>query len=108
SRWGDWGLSFTFRESQTLSVVPLACDQITIEGAQPGDSFVVSCPAGCEMGSVWGTGIYTDDSNLCTAAAHAGEITLEAGGVFELVYLTGVEDHIASEQNGIESASWDS
>lgn len=108
SSWGGWDLSFTFQETEVLDVIPLTCDQVTIAGAKPGDSFVASCPAGCATGEVWGTGIYTDESNLCTAAAHAGEITLEDGGLFELIYLTGVEDHPATEQNGIESSSWGS
>ncbi|MDQ7025807.1 MAG: LCCL domain-containing protein [Anaerolineae bacterium] len=90
------------------SEIDLECGQSTVEGAEAGDEFTVTCSAGCSQGSIWGTDVYTDDSDICTAAAHAGVITLEEGGTFTLFYIDGIEDHPASEQNGIESSSWGS
>ena len=39
----------------------------------------VACPAGGSASRVWGTGIYTDDSSICTAAVHSGIITFRDG-----------------------------
>lgn len=107
SSWGAWSLSFTVDITMSSSL-QLECGQRTIEGAEIGSSYTVTCPAGCSQGSVWGTDTYTDDSDICTAAAHAGIISLEEGGTFDMTYVEGLDDHPASEQNGIESSSWGS
>ncbi len=60
-------------------------------------------------GAVWGSGIYTDDSSLCTAALHAGVVGL-AGGVITAVPAAGQGSYDASVQNGVSSdsyGSWD-
>lgn len=40
------------------------------------DVFTIDCPSGCGdiSGNLWGTGIYTDDSFICSAAIHDGRI----------------------------------
>lgn len=101
SNWGSWDISFAFSGE-------LACGQRSIDGAEIGDSYLVTCPANCDAGSVWGTDTYTSDSDICTAAAHAGISTLETGGTFILEISEGLEDYPATEQNGIESSSWGS
>jgi hypothetical protein len=88
------------------SEIELECGQTSVEGAEPGTSYLATCPSDCDAGSIWGTDIYTDDSDICTAAAHAGVITLEEGGTFEIHYIDGIEEHPASEQNDIESSEW--
>lgn len=108
STWGSWDRSFGFGTLPKDDVIEFTCFDTTIEGAQAGEVYTGSCPSGCEAGSIWGTGVYTDDSNICTAAAHAGAIDLEEGGEFTIVYLGGQESYPASEQNGIESSEWDS
>ena len=45
-----------------------------------GERFSFACPAGGAAGRIWGTDIYTDDSSICTAAVHAGVITLAGAG----------------------------
>lgn len=104
SDWGSWGRSFGFGSS----AFALSCDDSTIEGAEPGDTFQVSCPAACDAGSIWGTNVYTDDSTICTAAAHAGVIAQSDGGEFTLAYIGGQEEYPASEQNEISSSDWGS
>jgi hypothetical protein len=52
---------------------------------------------------VWGTDTYTDDSSICTAAAHAGLITLEDGGEVTFVFTQGQDVWPASERNGVTS-----
>ena len=65
----------------------------------------VQCPADCGSNSVWGTDVYTDDSSICTAAVHAGEISLE-GGIVRIELRDGQTSYEASERNGIESSSY--
>src|SRR5690242_14875387 len=45
------------------------------------ESLTCSCPSGFVQSSVWGSGPYTADSDVCTAALHAGVIGLEGGRV---------------------------
>ena len=84
-----------------LLAVPLAAAQVAPDGPQrlaqqPGGTdwndtatefrgqngahFVYTCPSYGTASSVWGTDVYTDDSSVCTAAVHAGRITLAGGG----------------------------
>ncbi len=84
----------------------VSCEQPNLEDLQVGESAIVSCDIACTAGNVWGTDVYTTDSDLCTAAAHAGVIELEEGGIFVVNMLQGREAYIASEQNGIVSSEW--
>jgi hypothetical protein len=109
SSWGSWPRSISFGETpRNGELIQFSCFDTTVEGAQVGDTYAGSCPAGCEAGSVWGTGIYTDDSSICTAAAHAGAISLSDGGDFTLVFLAGQASYGASEENNIVSFEWGS
>lgn len=71
-----------------------------------GETFVIECPPNGTEYSVWGVGPYTDDSSVCTAAVHAGKITLEDGGIVEFK-ITGPQDgYEGSTNNGITTNSW--
>jgi len=68
-------------------------------------SLQCACPSGAPSGSVWGTGIYTSDSNICTAAIHAGVIGTGGGQI--LVVMGGrQESYSGSSQNGITTSDW--
>ncbi len=69
------------------------------------DSYACTCEAGFIEGGVWGTNIYSTDSNICAAAQHAGAITA-AGGVVKAVRAAGQETYPATTQNGITSQQW--
>lgn len=73
-----------------------------------GDSMTGICPAGCDPTIIWGTDVYTNDSGLCTAAAHAGVITLAEGGPITIIREPGRDEYPASTQNGITSEPWGS
>ena len=45
-----------------------------------GTVFTLTCEPNGTPGDVWGTDPYSDDSSLCTAAVHAGKITVQKGG----------------------------
>ncbi|MGZ8474813.1 MAG: LCCL domain-containing protein [Candidatus Limnocylindria bacterium] len=64
------------------------------------------CPPGGTPGSSWGTDVYTDDSSVCTAAVHAGAITVEEGGIVTIEIRPGQDAYEASERNGIASRAW--
>ena len=45
-----------------------------------GQQFDYVCPPDGGIRDIWGTGIYSDDSSVCTAAVHMGMLTRETGG----------------------------
>jgi|GEM_PF-2485091 len=71
------------------------------------ETYVVKCPLckGTE-GTVWGTDIYTDDSSVCLAAAHAGTIDLEVGGLLLVTMSEGLDEYTGSEANGVTTSDY--
>lgn len=70
------------------------------------ESYECLCPPQAESyGSVWGSGPYTSDSNVCLAAAHAGVIGPQGGGVVAYAF-AGMDSYEASLANGIQTSSW--
>jgi hypothetical protein len=72
-----------------------------------GRLVVYRCPANGTPGWVWGTDVYSDDSSVCTAAVHAGRITLAQGGVVTFEVRPGQASYQGSTRNGITSDDWD-
>ena len=68
-------------------------------------TYTCACPAGPARGSVWGSGPYTADSDICTAARHAGMIT-DDGGPVMAIRLDGMAEYPASERNGVQTSRW--
>lgn len=71
-----------------------------------GERFVFECPPWGTVGSVWGTDIYTDDSSVCTAAVHAGRITLAGGGRVVIEILPGQQAYTGSNRNRVASSGY--
>ncbi len=71
-----------------------------------GARFAYTCPANGTAGTVWGTDVYTDDSSVCTAAVHAGRISLARGGSVTIEMRDGQSSYTASKRNGITSLSY--
>jgi hypothetical protein len=69
--------------------------------------FDYDCPANGQTGPVWGTGTYTDDSSVCTAAVHDGLITREDGGTVRISIRSGRASYPGSFRNGVRSMPWD-
>lgn len=55
---------------------------------------------------VWGSDVYTDDSSICTAAVHAGAITLEEGGEVVIEMRAGETSYRGTTTNGIRTEPW--
>ena len=73
-----------------------------------GEHYDYDCSAGGEPHIVWGTDIYTDDSSVCTAAVHLGEITLEDGGSVTIEIADGLDSYEGTERNGIDTSEYPS
>lgn len=71
------------------------------------DTYACSCPADARKGSVWGSGPYTADSDLCTAARHAGVIT-KTGGDINVTRMPGQSSYDGSRRNDVTSNNWGS
>ena len=72
-----------------------------------GATVVYDCPAGGPPGKAWGDLVYTDDSSVCTAAVHAGAITVDAGGAVTIRIRSGQAGYVGTERNGIRTRPWD-
>ncbi len=53
--------------------------------------------------TVWGTGVYTDDSHLGTAAVHAGVLRAGQKGVVKVTMLAGQAKYAGTTRNGVTS-----
>ena len=73
-----------------------------------GEEVTYDCPPADEsrIDTVWGTEVYTDDSSICTAAVHAGAITVEDGGEVTIEITAGEDSYEGTEQNGIDSLDY--
>ncbi len=63
---------------------------------------VFECNGNCANGTVWGTGIYTADSNLWNAAKHMGYLP----GTFTKIPGPGLQGFIGTSQNGVTTTNY--
>ena len=70
-----------------------------------GMRLTVVCPPGGQLGPVVGTDVYADDSSICTAAAHAGLVTLAAGGRVLIELGAERSAFVGSARHGLVSGS---
>ncbi len=70
-----------------------------------GESYLCKCPSGFAPRSLWGSGPYTGDSDVCTAALQSGVITKDGGPVL-LKAAPGQDSYAGSTQNGVTSFDW--
>lgn len=96
--WGRYDSSFTFELPQLAAE---ACPERLPDGV---DELTCQCDAEAGSGSIWGSGPYTADSSICTAARHAGVI--EADGAVMARRVAGQEVYEGSIQNGVQSSRW--
>lgn len=75
-----------------------------------GRDFMYFCPRDGQLGRVWGTDIYTDDSSICSAAVHSGLITAKEGGAIAIKMRPGETSYAGMTRNGVSSqdyGNWD-
>jgi hypothetical protein len=95
---------------QDATNVDWAANATTYDG-QIGLRVRYVCPPNGTAGSVWGSGPFTDDSSVCTAAVSAGLITLAHGGKVVIRMARGLSAYVGSTRHGITTSpygSWDS
>jgi hypothetical protein len=71
-----------------------------------GGGATVRCPAGGTPSVVCGSGSYTTDSSVCTAAVHAGRISFAAGGVVTTRLAGTASGYVGSTNNGVTTVAW--
>lgn len=81
-------------------------DKATRYRAAKNQVFYFVCPPNGSAALLWGTDRYTFDSSICTAAVHAGVISLGQGGAVAVEMLPGQESYLGSEHNGVTSEGW--
>ncbi len=93
----------------SLASSALAQSDLPACGTIPSDAdtYECECSADAPRGSVWGSGPYTADSNICTAAIHAGAIDM-SGGPVSVIALGGLESYAGTDQNGVSTSDWGS
>lgn len=113
---GSYPYSYSFIDiGSGAEIVSNSIPEVTwAQTAQPlytylEQQFTFYCPSGVGLTrSVWGTGTYTYDSSLCTAAVHAGKISVINGGVITIQIKPGAASYTGSLSNGISSNSYGS
>ena len=73
---------------------------------QNGAQFTYTCPSYGTRGAVWGTDVYTDDSSVCTAGVHTGQITLAGGGTVTIEIRPGEASYTGTTRNRVTSSSY--
>ena len=85
-----------------------AMAQEACSSAPVGDAPYQCLCAGNDLyGTVWGSNPYTADSDVCTAAVHAGALGLD-GGIVRVVPTAGLDSYEGSTANGVETRAWGS
>jgi len=72
---------------------------------QTGKSVIFSV-RGQATGSVWGDGIYTDDSDLATIAVHAGLLQPGQTGLIKVTIMPGRESYTSATHHGVTSTAF--
>ncbi|SHK23806.1 LCCL domain-containing protein [Shimia gijangensis] len=99
SGWGAYATSFSLVNGT---------DQIAACSVMPSGATFLQCrcdPGLLQQGQVWGVGPYTSDSNICSAARHAGLIAHE-GGIVEVLSLGGLSSYSGSSAHGQTTSAW--
>ena len=86
----------------------VTCDDLgnkEVFRGDPGSLYLIVCPPGCARspGNIWGTGIYTSNSNICRAAIHSGVIGGDKKETFIMSRTYGLKYYHDSDQNNIQS-----
>ena len=105
SSYGRYGASFRFQGIDTSGPEPCPPTLQYYQGVHP-----LACvcePRAMRSGEVWGSFIYTADSQICRAALHAGAIG-PAGGVVTIIPEPGRPGYRGSNRNGVISSAYDS
>jgi hypothetical protein len=97
------GVGVTSLAAYNLVTLSPAPQNMTSYGANSGQVYRMSLTGSTSGGTVWGTGTYTDDSNLAMAAVHAGVLANGVTGNVHIKVTAGSSSYTASTSNGVTS-----
>jgi phage baseplate assembly protein gpV len=111
TRYGKYDGSFVFPDappgSGEFTVGPESWQRKAVDyQRETGEQVTVECAPGGPVGSVWGTGTYTGDSSICTAAVHTGLIALADGGTVTIQIAPGADAYEGTTANGVTSSEY--
>jgi hypothetical protein len=109
SSYARWPGSYVFAGGEAPEREPQRVDAETSPAeyrGQDGQRLIYDCPPDAR-GRVFGTDIYTDDSDVCAAAVHAGVIR-RRGGTVTIEIRPGRSSYNGSSRNGITSSGYGS
>ena len=72
---------------------------------QPGKTLLFEV-TGVNAGSIWGSDVYTDDSELGLAAVHAGLLAVGEKGIVKVTIVAAQEKYTGSARNGVASGDY--
>ena len=107
--YGPWGASFTIAAAGGKGAVAAGGGACPPNFLNQTAAMSCTCPAGGSGGTVWGTGVYTTDSDICRAARHLGMVGGE-GGLVNVVPVPGLPTYLGSSSNGVQTqdyGAWD-
>ena len=78
---------------------------LTMYRSNYGETYYFSV-IGKSAGYLFGTDIYTDDSELAAASVHAGILAAGQSGIVKVTIRSGQSSYRASKRNGVQSRSW--
>lgn len=99
------------KKSETITVKTISyvnSVNATAYRGQNGSIYEIAIE-GANIGYVWGTDIYTDDSNIARAAVHAGLVAIGQQKIVKIKILAGQSSYTGTTRNGITTsdyASW--
>lgn len=103
--YGRYAHSLRF-DSAAVAAGPEPCPQRLSINPDLPTPFTCLCSAeAIGSGAVWGTDVYTGDSSLCSAAAHAGAVA-RSGGPVTVYREAGRDLYVGSQRNGISSGDY--
>ena len=79
-------------------------------GFEIGKTYACACPASASVdspaGAVYGTLVYAYDSNICSAAVHAGVLKAATSGRVSVEMVDSPPVFKGTTQNGVKSEVW--
>jgi hypothetical protein len=115
AQFGEVQLKLT--DMRSLRIPGLADDEVKVVHADPdpgtlmnyqdkiGKSFHFKV-TGANTHTIWGDGIYTTDSQLATAAVHAGVLQAGQTGIVKVTIVASPQTFNSSTKNGVTSQPW--
>jgi hypothetical protein len=73
---------------------------------EQGKTYTCSCPSNQSGGVIYGDGVYTNDSNICVAAIHAGVLPEGVAGRVNLRMVASPSVFKGITQHGVKSEVW--